>query len=825
MGKFTPVIFSSLLLLSGCGGGSGSDSNTRPEDSDNDSIINSQDNCPNIANRDQLDSNNNGIGDACENIDNSQVALQKISEYARTTGTSSAPQVQDYIDAGVQGVDSTNLLKLNQAVAELSEADVDTLVEIQTVFDDLDIPVTPADDDSDGVLNTDDNCPLKANPNQVDSDNDGKGDICDNDIDNDGVVNSKDEFPNDPTRAASVTSAHRILNQATFGATEAQIDNIVKIGVDAWLNQQLSMPSAYDSSTDNHQTHYQRTAEITQTAEPSIPWIQSGYKFNSGEDLPFTVVRHYQMSAWWENVLGHPNKKKHGSDQLRQRIAYALSQILVASGKDPRLELRGDSLAYYYDLLAKNAFGNYRTLLGEVSRSATMGVYLTYQGNQKADPTKSTRPDENYARELIQLFTIGLAELNVDGSPNRDDDYNSYPDAGNHQVPTYTQTDVVELAKVMTGWDVEGNRYFGRTSMSKAEYAAPMVFHPEHHEDELAEGGDGNVTVLGKSFALNSGNDKSGLDAALDVIFQHPNIGPFISTNLIMNLVTSNPTSEYVARVAKVFNDNGQGVKGDLKAVITAILLDKEARETENQNQNFGKLKEPLLVFTQLLRSFNVTPLNGWKGRADDNRGDGSKATVNGVFSYVYPENDFGQAPLRSSSVFNFYQPDFVPSNNYFSDKGMVSPESQILTDGNILTSHNKIAQHMQRYEKNWINNISNQSLAEFAQNKSLYSTNIIVNYDREFTLFEQALDGDTNGDFSNMRNTTDRERAIDALLIHLDKIMLGNTMKADYRQKLKDYLLTAQSYNSSNTIRGAHYLISDTIRFIATSSAFLVQK
>ena len=871
MDKLLPVVFSSLLLLTACGGGggSGSDSNTRPEDSDNDTIVNAQDNCPTVANTDQLDSDNDGTGDACENTSSNQIALQKISEYAQTSGSSEAPQVQDYLDAGVQGVDSANLAAVNQKLAGLSEADVDTAAEIQTIVEELDITISspdydndgidnstdncPAvsnsdqsdldnngtgdacdttnisDDDSDGVINTVDNCQNTPNQDQTDSDNDGKGDACDSidgsDSDNDGVINSQDEFPNDASRAASVNSAFRLLSQSTFGATETEIDRIVKIGVNAWIEEQLNIPSAYDNSSDNHKTHLQRTAEIAQTAEPSIPWVQTGYSFNSGVNLPIWNVRHYQMFAWWENALGHPNNQRHGSDQLRQRIAYALSQILVVSGKDPRLDHRGDSVANYYDILAKNAFGNYRTLLGEISRSATMGVYLTYQGNQKADPTKSTRPDENFARELIQLFTIGLAELNLDGSPNRDANVSTFPDSGNNQIPTYDQEDIVEFAKVMTGWDVKGNSRFGKTSMYLVDYAKPMEFHPEHHEDEVAEGGDGNVTFLGKTIALNSGNDASGLDAALDVIFQHPNIGPFVSKSLIMNLVTSNPSSTYVARVASVFNNNGQGVKGDLKAVIGAILNDAEARDIGNQNNKFGKVKEPILVFTQLLRSFNVTPLDGWKGRVDNDRGDGSSATVNGVYTYISPENDFGQAPLRSSSVFNFYQPDYVPSNDFFSQNRLVSPESQIQTDGNILNSHNKIAYHMQRYEKNWINNVSNQTLAEFSNNKSMWSTNIIVNYDREFFLFEQALDGDNNGDFINMKSIPDREKAVDALLTHLDKVMLGNAMDASYRQKIRDFLLTTGTYNSSNTVKGAHYLVSDAIRFIATSSAYIVQK
>lgn len=711
MCKWLPVVFGSLIFLTACGGGSNSDTASKPEDTDNDSIINSLDNCPTVPNTDQADANGNGVGDVCES----------------------------------------------------------------------------------------------------------------GDTDGDGVPDDRDEFPEDGSKAASVTSAHRLLTQATFGATESEIDEIVSGGMEVWLNKQFAKPSAYDNSVDNHKTHLERTIEITNLSEPSISWTNDGI-FNTSP-APIWNVRYYQMSAWWENALGHPTNTRHGSDQLRQRIAYALSQMLVVSGKDPRLYLRGDSLAYYNDILTKNSFGNFRTLLGEISRSATMGVYLTYQGNQKANPEESTRPDENFARELIQLFSVGLYELNLDGSPNRDENANTYPDSGSHQVPTYTQEDVVELAKVMTGWDVKGNRYFGSTRMGKGEYAAQMVFHPDRHEDEVAEGGDGLVTLFGKTIALNGGSDSSGLDPALDVIFNHPNVGPFVSKNLVMNLVTSNPSSAYVARVSSVFNDNGEGVRGDLKAVVRAILVDVEARDHVNQNESFGKIKEPFLVFTQLLRTFDVKPLDGWQGRADKDKGDGTSAVVNGVYSYGKPEDTFGQAPLRSNSVFNFYMPDYVPSDSYFSANELVAPVSQIQTDGNIINVHNKIAYYLRRYEKNRITKVDNKTLAEFAATKSFYSSHLmIINYDRELKLFEQVLDGDTNGDFNNMGDDSKREEAIDSLLSRLNKIMLGNTMSNDYKLKLREYLLTARGLNYSNKFESAHHLIADAVRFIATSPAYMTQ-
>ena len=634
--------------------------------------------------------------------------------------------------------------------------------------------------------------------------------------DSDGFGNKKIE--------STVTTAHRLLTQATFGATEAEIDRVVSMGEEAWINEQLSKRSAYGSNTDNHKTHLERTIEIAELVEPSVTWSKDGI-FGTGGG-PIWHLRAYQASAWLENALGHPTNTMHGSDQLRQRVAYVLSQLFVVSTKDPRLVLRGDSVAYYNDILAKNAFGSFRDLLGEVARSATMGVYLTYQGNQKADPIKSTRPDENFAREIIQLFTIGLYELNLDGSANRDGNANTYPDAGFHQVPTYTQKDVTELAKVMTGWDVKGNSYFGYTNIARGEYAAQMEFFPEHHEDEIAEGGDGNVTVLGTTFALNSGVDGSGMDAALDVLFNHPNMGPFVSKHLITNMVTSNPSSAYVARVARVFNDDGAGHRGYLKAVIKAVLNDPEARDPAYQNKDFGKVKEPFLVFTQLLRAFDVKPLEGWTGPSEPIRGDGSKSTVYGVYSYMYPEAQFGQGPLRSESVFNHYMPDFVPSESYFSNNNLVAPEAQIQTDGNIISVHNVLANFLKENEVNRITKIRNKTMADFSKGYSLYSAHgMVINYDRELQIFEQALDGDTDGDFKNMKNALDKINAVDALLVHLDKKMLGNTMSDEYREAVRYYLVNSSNFNSSKNFDIALHLISDAVRFIATSSAFMVQK
>ncbi len=572
-------------MLSACGGGSEDNFQDENEDTDNDTIINTQDNCPTVVNTDQLDSDNDGNGDVCDlsnDLDeDGDIHPNQTDNCPAISNPNQSDIDQDSIGDACEAIDNrdddldtiNNTLDNCKNTPNKDQKDSDSNG-IGDACDTTDL----TDDDNDGVINTQDNCPLISNADQTDADNDGLGDACDSasgkDSDGDGIADFDDEFPADGTKAASITSAYRLLTQATFGATESEIDRIVSIGTKAWTDDQLKKTSAYDSSFDTHRTHLQRTIEIAKAVEPTINWYKDG-PFNQQASAR---VSYYQIADWWENALGHPTKTRHGSDQLRQRVAYALSQIVVTSGLEFRLRNRAESLSYYNDLLAKNAFGNYRTLLSDIARSATMGVYLSHQGNDKTNLEKGTRPDENLARELIQLFAISLYELNIDGSANRDNDINTYPDAGDTLIPTYTQEDVEELAKVMTGWDLKNNSYFGRTSSTVGEYATAMEFDAGHHEDEIAEGGDGNVTIFGETFALNSGVDGRGMDAVLDLLLAQSNIAPFISKRLITHLVTANPSPAYVVRVASVFNDNGVRVKGDLKAVINATLTDVEAR-------------------------------------------------------------------------------------------------------------------------------------------------------------------------------------------------------------------------------------------------------
>ena len=638
------------------------------------------------------------------------------------------------------------------------------------------------------------------------------------DSDGDGVIDEDDDFPNDASKSMELSKAHRLLLQTTFGPTFDDLSRVQSMGAERWVDEQLKAGSAYDSANDNHKTHLQRTIEIAQHAEPSTPWYASGV-FNQ-QEADFSVDE-YQMAAWWENALGlHPTNTAHGSDQLRQRVAFALSQLLVVSSFEPPLYRRGESLAHYYDMLARHAFGNYRDLLGEMARSPAMGIYLSHQGNRKADMATGTTPDENFARELMQLFTIGLYELNVDGSPNRDGNAGSYPDGGTALTPTFTEADITELSKVMTGWDLVGNESYGDNFPDGGDYTQAMEFTAAEHEDEAAAGGDGLVTVLGKTFALNAGSDGSGMDSALDVLFFHPNIAPHVSKHLIMRLVTSNPTPAYVARVAQVFINNGSGVRGDLKAVVRAILLDDEARNPDSVGERFGKIKEPLIAFAQLLRAMKTVPLNGWIGE------DGV-TPVSGVYWFRAPDEHFGQAALRSPSVFNFYSPDYVPSDSYFSLRGLVSPEMKILTDQSLLEFSNKVFEVTHTYEKNKITVVDGENLDDFAASRKYgYEMLLTTNFDEPLALMKQA----SGNSFDNLENAQTVNRpyktaSVNAVINYYDHLLLGGKMDDGLRGALFEFLMNSAESSHADNFKEARFSIKDTIRMIATSSAYMFQR
>lgn len=435
----------------------------------------------------------------------------------------------------------------------------------------------------------------------------------------------------------SLNDAARFLTQSTMGANRSQIEQLKTMGYVEWLNKQFAIPI--------QSTRYDW---LVAHKDPG-----SGKSFNH---IDFRFGQEGFDAANWYKLLTAP-------DLLRQRVVFALSEILVISidGLDsywPQFRA-----AAYLDLLEKHAFGNYRDLLEAISTSPAMGQYLTFLGNEKENPTTGSSPDENYARELLQLFTIGLKELNIDGTVKL---VNGSP------VETYTQNDISQLARVFTGWEWDPP-YVDRREPSFAK--RPMIQLSNLHET-------GESNFLGSTVAAGL-DGKASLKRALDIIFAHPNVAPFISKQLIQRLVTSNPPASYVARVAKVFNDNGNGVKGDMKAVITAILLDDVARNPANvTNPQFGKVREPILRFTAWARAFNVTSANdtwdpGWVRNSDWG---------------------LGQAMLHSPSVFNFFRPGYVPPNSAIAEAGLVAPELQLTNEVSVFGYINFMQNKVERY-------------------------------------------------------------------------------------------------------------------------------
>ncbi len=339
------------------------------------------------------------------------------------------------------------------------------------------------------------------------------------------------------------------------------------------------------------------------------------------------------------------------SDAVRKRVALALSEFFVVSINGLPIASRIFAMAHYWDVLAAGAFGNFRALLEEITLNPAMGSYLNTRGNKKGNPTTGSVPDENYAREVLQLFSIGLYELNLDGTHKLNT--NGQP------IETYGQAAISSLASVFTGYNFDNT---GSTpDTDPIQMKNRMVVTASLHESAA-------VTFLGKTIAANT-PAAEGLKQALDIIFNHPNVGPFFGKQLIQRLVTSNPSPAYVARVAAVFNDNGAGVRGDLKAVVKAVLLDTQARDDSNITQPaWGKQREPMLRFVQWARTFGVT-----SGSGNWTVGDLSDAS-----------KELGQSPLRSGSVFNFFRPGYVPPSTALATSGLVAPEFQLTNESTV---------------------------------------------------------------------------------------------------------------------------------------------
>ncbi len=510
----------------------------------------------------------------------------------------------------------------------------------------------------------------------------------------------------------------RFLLKASFGPTKDLIEKVQKQGVIEWLDEQLSV--SYDK---NDSLTYQLLRMGKTLNDFAYPHEIEEYLAEGTSYLLPTIgsdqvkYRDYFLSSWFREAFT-------GVKQVHMRVAYALSQIVVASNGSGVFNGQHHALAAYYDVIKKNAFGNYGDLLKEISTNPAMGYYLTFYGNRKKYQNSRGEwvyPDENYAREVMQLFSISPFLLNIDGS--RVLDSNGAP------IPSYTQDDVNELARVFTGLDFKDAKgSFGNTGIRRADMIHKMSCINSYHDGE-------SKTVLGQIIA-GGGDCYQDVDRAIDILINHQNSAPFIAKKLIMRLVKSNPSPEYIQRVAEVFEDNGKGVKGDIKATVRAIYLDKEFWD-DIKNGRVVKFKEPIIAFTQMARAFHVKPLPKWHIYLDSPSSTEvrhKKATVEDtdLFWVSNPSGAFGEGPTLSKTVFNFYSDDYIPSDDYFRDNNLVAPEAQIQTDGMLVAYHNYIYNVLFN-EKNYALNRDN--------GVNLYAPYQFVIY-KDMKEFGDALDG-----------------------------------------------------------------------------------
>ena len=428
-----------------------------------------------------------------------------------------------------------------------------------------------------------------------------------------------------PTVTLTSNEVSRFLTQATYGPTDTDIGTVKTLGYSAWIDQQMTVQQA------SAQTWMDNRLPILIAANP---------KATLGS-LEFE-------EAVWQGAAT-------GQDQLRERVKLALSEIFVVSFQFSDVDARG--VGSYWDMLGNDAFVNFRTLLNDVTYHPQMGRYLTYIHNLKENATTGQTPDENYAREVMQLMTIGLWQLNQDGTQKLD--------ANGKPIPTYSHDDIAGLAKVFTGLGFYSptpttSTFYGYGTKDANAEVKPMIaydgFHSTSQKDFLG------VTIPASTTAATNADVKT----ALDTIFNHPNVGPFIGKRLIQTLVTSNPSPAYVSRVAAVFNNNGSGVRGDMAAVVKAVLTDTEARDgaTAASSATYGKLREPMVRLANWMRVFGAKSTSG-----------------NWLLGTLSNSSQLSQSALNAPTVFNFWRPGYVPSNSKMGAAGLLAPEFQVVDE------------------------------------------------------------------------------------------------------------------------------------------------
>ena len=558
---------------------------------------------------------------------------------------------------------------------------------------------------------------------------------------------------NNPTPAALADAsllasyeAARFLQHAQFSSSEADIAAIKLQGSAGWLDQQMAL----NSSTGGYD------------------WLmQRGYGVIDKNKF-YEMEYHSNYMAWYQ-IMAAP-------DGVRRRVALALSEFFVVSGAGVgTISWPQFAMGAYWDVLCKNAFGNFRTLLEDITLNIAMGEYLNTLGNQKEDVASGRLPDENYAREVMQLFTIGLLQLNLDGTPKLG--------ANGQPIETFTQSDVSNLARVFTGYESDNSEGYSQTvvaptyTVRNVGYTRrPMVLNANRHSTLRAE-------FLGA--VVQAGTDgKAALKTALDTLFNHPNVGPFFSRQMIQRLVCSDPTPAYVARVATIFNDNSKGVRGDLAAVFKAILLDTEATSSAGlTSTTFGKLREPMVRTAQWARTFKASSLKGtWK------IGNPNYSAVDAL----------GQSPLQAPSVFNFFRPGYVPPSTTMALSKSTVPEFQLVNESTTASYINYLQNFL--YQGMWVR--APELITSPDAATSTDGHDIVPDYSAEL-----ALVGNPS-----------------ALINRLNLLLCAGQLSAE----TVTMMVNALSYDSSNSASSdsaKRSYVAKAIMFVMCCSEYLVQK
>jgi uncharacterized protein (DUF1800 family) len=537
------------------------------------------------------------------------------------------------------------------------------------------------------------------------------------------------------TRADSDEAAARFLLQAQFSARPDEVAAVRAQGYTAWLDAQMALPPG-------------QTAWGWMTANGFGDIDERALYDGGGPTVEYALAQQIATAP----------------DALRKRVALALSEYFVVSTLVASLPWTGLGLAHYWDQLNEFAFGNFRQLLEALTLNPAMGAWLNTRGNLKEDPATGRVPDENYAREVMQLFTIGLVQLNRDGTARRD--------AGGQPLPTYTQDDVTQLARIFTGYDFwdDGRRFIAPATNNGRPYPEytrrAMVWSAARHSTLSAR-------VLGTTIPAGS-NGPARLARALDILFQHPNVGPFFARQMIQRLVTSNPSPAYVARVAARFDDNGAGVRGDLKAVWKAILLDDEARgDAGLVSTTHGKVREPMVRVYQWLRSFDGHSLSG-QWRFD--------------LAVANPRSWYGQRPLASPSVFNYFRPGHVPPGTAMAAAGATAPEFQILNESSV---------------SQWVNFIDDLNLVSGVPSFRLPQTDIVTDFVRE-----KPLSSD-----------------LPALVRHLNLLLAAGQVSAATQQRIVEVLQLGGAARPEDPDEFKRFRVIAAVTLVMCCADYLVQK